>query len=125
MKETYGWPQHIISYADQAVDQLKSDQYMITNDGLNALLERGRDARAKYYRHLIDVFDGDEILCLTISIVDIQDGKPFTKESVESALNEKFGIHNGTKLFHKFVNEGILTKVGYLYSVPIPSMDEV
>lgn len=73
---------------------------------------------------MIDVFDGDEILSLAMSIAEIQDGNPFRKESVESALNEKFGIPNGTKLFQKFVKEGILAKDGYLYSVPIPSMHQ-
>jgi len=45
MKETHGWPQHIISYADQAIDQLKTDQNMITTDWAQCLT--GKSAGCK------------------------------------------------------------------------------
>ena len=49
-QETYGWPQHILSYVEPALDQLHANNGVMTAEGLNTVLEEGRTGRVAYYK---------------------------------------------------------------------------
>ncbi len=55
-QETHGWPQHIVSYVEPALEQLAADNRGMTADGLNTVLEAGRNFRLAYYEQRADGF---------------------------------------------------------------------
>ncbi|MCY3629695.1 MAG: ATP-binding protein [Bacteroidota bacterium] len=122
--ETHGWPRHVHAYSKHASKQLQMSGGVMTPGGLNAVLEAGQEGRKVYYKQRVADFDGDEVICLAESIVDIGVGMPFKKELVEVSLIEKYGPEKADKLFQEFLEKGVIATDGFLYSVPIPSMHD-
>lgn len=48
-QETHGWPQHILAYVKSALKQLDVGQGLMTIEGLDVVLEKGRVERDAYY----------------------------------------------------------------------------
>ncbi len=123
-KQTHGWPQHVIAYADAAVKQIKRDLGIMTSEGLEVVYRVGMERRKAYYRQRVDDFSGDEIIKLAELIANVGSGKPFNKELVMAPLSEKYGPEEAKILFHKFLKKGVIVSDGFLYFVPIPSMHD-
>ncbi len=123
-RETHCWPRHIHSYSYHAAEQLKANAGLMTSDGLSAALKAGHVGRKTYYQQRLSKFDGDQIICLAEAISDIDLGMPFNKEHVWGPLNNKYGPKQAEKLFQQFLNKGVISKDGLLYSIPIPSMHD-
>ncbi len=67
-QETHGWPHHILSYAYPAAEYLKSNDGIMSPEGLNVVLESGRKGRREYYKERVGDFRVDQIHCLAKSI---------------------------------------------------------
>ena len=120
-QETHGWPQHIQSYANRAVAQLKANDGVMTASGLSATLQAGREARKVYYKQQVDKFYGDEIQCLMSALPDKPAGPPASRIDIMSALTKTYNLE-AKALFDRFIRKGILEKSGVGLVVPIPSM---
>ncbi|MCY3613900.1 MAG: hypothetical protein OXH03_02265, partial [Bacteroidetes bacterium] len=120
-QETHGWPQHIQSYANHAVAQLKADDGVMTSSGLSAALQAGREARKMYYKQRADEFFGDEIQCLVSALPENPSGSPASRIDIMSALTKAYDLE-AKDLFDRFIRKGILEKSGVGLVVPIPSM---
>ena len=121
-QETYGWPQHILSYVKPALNQLRTDRRVMTTEGLSVVLKKGRTGRVAYYKQRIGGFRGDQIRCLTKSVADITPGKPVEYRDIVSSLKTQYDSGEARQLFQRLLEKGILAKCGIGYAVPIPSM---
>ncbi len=122
--ETHRWPRHIHSYSKFASDYLQANYGEMRKDGLEAILQKGHDSRVRYYTQRVNKFDGDEIMCLSEALSNIDAGESFTKKLVTKALTKKYGHERSEILFKEFKQKGVISKDGYLYCVPIPSMHD-
>ena len=121
-QETHGWPQHIQSYANCAVDQLNAHDGVMTPGGLSAALEAGREDRKVYYKQRVVDFRVDQIRCLARSIADVPQGEPAEYRDIVSSLAQEYGEDGAEKLFKNLERKGLLAQSGMGYAVPIPSM---
>jgi len=123
-QETHGWPQHILSYVEPALRQLRADGEIMTLDGLNAVLKAGCRGRSAYYEHRAHDFEEKERHCLAKSFAEVPLGESIPGDSIRASLTQEYGPAKAEKLFHQALNRGILSKRGGRYSVPIPSMQD-
>ncbi len=64
--ETYGWPQHIVSYIRPAVWHLVANSGEMTRDGLQKVLEEGRKQCAEFYEARSDGLHKKDIIGLQV-----------------------------------------------------------
>ena len=121
-QETHGWPQHIQTYVNRAVTQLKANNGVMTPGGLSAALEAGREGRKVYYKQRVEDFRADQLRCLARVIPAVPQRAPAEYRDIVSSLAQEYGEDGAQDLFRKLESEGLLTASGMGYSVPIPSM---
>ncbi len=123
IKETHGWPQHIISYVKPAVRYLKSNHRQMTDDGLRIVLEKGNEFRRNYYETRAHDIDVEQRQSLTRSLAHVPIGGITTRTSIIAILNEEYPPEVADNLFKQALEQGIIDKrKGGYYGVPIPSM---
>ncbi len=123
-QETYGWPQHIVSYAKPALKQLEADNRVMTPEGLNAVLEAGRGFRSDYYERRADDFSRKQRHSLAKLIMNVPLGEGLDKEDILSSLTQEYGETEAEKLFNRALHRGVLHRYKGTYVVPIPSMQD-
>ena len=123
-QETHGWPQHIMSYVEPALDQLEADDGIMTADGLNVVLEAGREERATYYEERVRGFHREQLNCIARSIANVPPGSSVDYSVIMSSLMQEYRPDKAENLFHKALKKGILDERENRYVVPIPSMHD-
>ncbi len=123
-QETYGWPQHILSYVDPALEQLEVDNRVMTPEGLNAVLEAGRGFRLAYYERRAHGFAREYRHCLARVFADIPLGESTTYTVILSSLTQEYDETKAEKLFHLGRERGLLEDRKGYYAIPIPSMQD-
>ena len=124
-QETSGWPHHILSYVDPAaVDQLKADGGSMTTDGLNAVLEVGREGCKAYYRERLYGFPEEERQSLAKAFANVSLGESTTRSAIVSTLTQDIGSDKAEDLFNRAWNKGLLDERDGRYVIPIPSMQD-
>lgn len=123
-RDTHGWPHHILSYVEPAVDQLDADNGVMTAEGLNTVLDAGRELRSEYYEGRAHKFDEEQRHCFGISLADIPPGESTTRSVIMDSLMQDFNPDEAEKLFRRALHRGILHKRKGRYAVPIPSMHD-
>ncbi len=123
-QETHGWPQHIVSYAKPALKQLEADNRVMTAEGLNAVLEAGRNFRSNYYQRRLDDFSRKQRHSLAKLIMNVPLGEGLDKEDILSSLSQEYGETEAEKLFNRALHRGVLHRYQGTYVVPIPSMQD-
>ena len=123
-QETHGWPQHILSYVDPALEQLEADNRVMTPEGLNAVLEAGRNFRLDYYERRANDFSRKQRHSLAKLIMNVPLGEGLDKEDILSSLTHEYGETEAEKLFNRALHRGVLHRYQGTYVVPIPSMQD-
>lgn len=123
-RETCGWPHHILSYVEPAVNQLGTYNGVMTTEGLNTVLDAGREFRSEYYERRAHDFDEEQRHCFAKSLADIPPGDSTTRSAIMDSLMQDFSPDEAEKLFHRALHRGILHKRRGRYTVPIPSLHE-
>ena len=123
-KETYGWPQHILSYVQPALDQLHADKGEMTAEGLATVLETGRVLRTAYYKQRAEGFVEEHRQSFAKVLVDVPLGESTTRGAILSPLTQEYGPDEAKKLFRRAEEKGILVEMDGRYAVPIPSMHD-
>ena len=123
-QETYGWPQHILSYVDPALEQLEADNRVMTVDGLTAVLKAGRGFRLDYYKNRARSFTKEQRHCLARAFADIPLGESTTHKVILASLTQEYGETEAEKLFRLGREKGLLEKRDGEYAIPIPSMQD-
>ncbi len=121
-KETHGWPHHIISYVDPAVYNLRDNNGMMTEDGLEDILKAGQRGRLEYYKERAYGFPEE----VRQSLAKVFSGVPLegntTQKKIISRLSQDIGSDKADKLFDRFLEKGLLNGEDGRFAIPIPSM---
>ena len=123
-QETHGWPQHILSYVEPALDQLHADNGEMTAEGLNAVLEAGRVGRSAYYNQRAHDFETEHRQSFAKLFIDVPSGGSTSGSAIRAALTQEYDPDEAKKLFRRALHCGILSKHAGRYAVPIPSMHD-
>ncbi len=123
-KETYGWPQHILSYVKSALKQLQADKGAMTAEGLATVLETGRAKRTAYYKQRAEGFYREQLHCIARSIADIPAGSHVDHTVIMSSLSQDYGHDEAERIFRLALHKGILDERNNCFVVPIPSMHD-
>ena len=124
VQESHGWPQHILSYVDPALDQLEADKGGMTADGLATVLEAGRALRTAYYRGRVEDFDEEHLQSFAKVLVDVPLGGSTTRSAILPPLTQEYGLDEAKELFRRAEEKGIIDRRAGRYVVPIPSMHD-
>ncbi len=123
-KETHGWPQHILSYVEPALDQLHADKTVMTAEGLNAVLEAGRAGRTAYYKQRAEGFPEEERQSLARLFSEISVGESVQLREIMSFLIQEYSQDKADALFRRAEEKGIIDQRDGRYVIPIPSMHD-
>ena len=124
-RESCGWPHHILSYVDPAaIDQLKADGGNMVMNGLNAVLEVGREGRNAYYKERAYGFPEEERQSLAKVFSNVSLGGSTTRRAIMSSLAQDLGPDEAEDLFNRAWNKGLLDERDGRYVIPIPSMQD-
>ena len=124
VQETHGWPQHILSYVKPALSQLHADKRVMTAEGLNAILEAGREGRSTYYEHRAQEFGTKQRRSLAKLFTNVPLGGSLDIEDIMMSLTQEYGSETAKKIFHQALYKGVLYRRRGDYAIPIPSMQD-
>ena len=123
-RETHGWPHHILSYVEPAVDQLDADNGVMTTEGLKTVLDAGRELRSEYYERRAHNFDEEQRHCFARPLAHVALGESTTRSAIMESLEQDYSPDEAEKLFRRALRRGILDMRRGRYAVPIPSMHD-
>ena len=123
-RETHGWPQHILSYVEPALNQLRADKKVMTTEGLHAVLKAGRDSRSEYYEHRAHEFSSKQRRSFAKLFANIPLGESMDMEDIMTSLTKEYGSDEAKELFCQALHKGILSRRRGDYTIPIPSMQD-
>ena len=112
--ETYGWPQHIMSYMDPVIRHLDENGKTLTAEGLQKVLRDGRELRDAYYERRANNFEEDECQSLSNLMAEIPPDGGLGAKEILSRIPEG--------LFHRALQKGVLYRHQRVYGVPIPTL---
>jgi len=129
-RETYGWPQHIMVYAQPAAELLKTQNGKATPEALEAVLNEGRAEKRIYYNSRIKTLDGSglDVLADLLQQVPVSSSlnlrrKTLIKNSVKTGpMSQEAAERFFNGALHKGVISNAGTKTSLHYDVPIRSM---
>ncbi len=124
IRETHGWPQHIMAYVRPALKQLKSTGEELTPEGLKTMLKEGRKGRIEFYEARVAKFESKELRCIANAVADVQPGERVSKEKVMHSLLQTFSKDEAEVIFRRALHKGVLDARGDSYVIPIPSMHD-
>jgi len=121
--ESHGWPQHISSFVDPAVEYLKSNNHQMTDEGLKIVIKKGSEFRFQYYETRVRDFSKQQRQIIASLISNLHTEEFLEEEDVMDTLIATYGPTKSEKFFNVMLNRGILhLQSGGMYDVPIPSM---
>ena len=124
-KEAHGWPQHIIAFAQPAVESLRENGGEMTSAGLKEVVESGRIRKEEYYSARAGGLTN-------VDIIDIAKATKFFSpegDITEAGLLHRLSLRHTRKdphtLFNHLVHKGIIAeqRKGW-YAIPIPSLKD-
>ena len=123
-EQTYGWPQHIMSYVKPAVKYLGAKKHQVSDEGLDFVLANGEEARLEYYDSRSHDIDEHEREALARAVMDVPIDDTTTRPAIISNLKNSGLTHKeADDLFTQALDQGIIDKrKGGRYGIPIPSM---
>jgi len=122
-REAHGWPQHIISYVEPAIDYLNSNNHQMTDEGLGFVLERGAESQQEYYDFRADGISRKERQLLADIFAGIPRDGTVDKEDIMSGLMQEHSEEKVDELFDTILQKGIIDeRKDGSYGIPIPSM---
>lgn len=122
MRETHGWPQHVISYLKPAVRRILADGGRMTPEGLADVLQAGDHERKSYYRLRTDAFNELELRALMQPFPVGRAGGSTSYPEIMESLKGAFSPQEADRLYWLALEKGVLSKHGNDYVIPIPSM---
>lgn len=122
-KEAGVWPRHVHSYSVHASKHLKSRDGVMTAEGLQEIIAKGKEGRIGYYKERVSDFYVDEIKHLAKYLRKTSAGGVFDCLDVLKSLTNIYGDKKATDLFDRLLEEGVIAaKGGDGYHIPIDSM---
>jgi len=120
-ERSHGWPQHIVSYADQAANYLASKQTP-TDEGLNAVLQQGRAEQIEYYKVRAKGIVRKKRQVLAEIFADVPLGETMEFEDIMATIQKEYSHEVAEDLFNNALARGIIDeREDGDYGIPIPS----
>lgn len=123
MRETHGWPHHIMSYVDSVMMHLPDAKGVMTSPRLQQVLAGGREGCTEYYLERTGAFNADELEALVRGFPAGQPGTTTSYKTILASLTTAFPRQGDPeRLFDRALEKGVLSRQGSQYVIPIPSM---
>ena len=129
-QETHGWPLHILSFIEPAVERLDADNGIMTAKGLDAVLHAGCESQSEYFERRLHDFSRYQRCSLARMVESgplgegLEVGEGLDEDYILESLPREYGSEKAEQLFHRALHHGILHKRRGRYVVPIPSMQD-
>ncbi len=124
-QETHGWPQHIASYAQPAALQVRADRRRMTPAGLEAVLETGRDQRAKYYRSRLDGLPERHRQAIAQAFAAARADSTQTDSVILDCIQDVCREPGeAQETFDKALAQGVIDNRNGRFVIPVPSMHD-
>ncbi len=120
--ETYGWPQHVATYAQIAALQVQRDKGKMTSTGLQAVLKAGRLERTKFYESRADGLQEHHRKAIAHAFAEVREDHTQTGLVIMRQLTEAVGEAKADTVFKFALHKGVLDFRNGRYAIPIPSM---
>ena len=121
-EQAHGWPQHIISYIKPALKYLESNNRFMSDEGLELVLEKGKEYRETYYQTRVKGIDKKKRQILAKIFDDVPIGETMELDDIMSVLENEYTPEVAESLFNKALERGIVDeREDGDYGIPIPS----
>jgi len=129
-RETHGWPQHIMAYAQPAAQILWTQNGRATPGALEAVMNEGREEKRFYYNCRIESLSGSglDVLADLLLQASVSGNLNLRRKTLLKKLIETGSMPQeaAERFFRGALHKGVLsnagTKSALHYDVPIPSM---
>ncbi len=122
VKETYGWPHHIVNYGQSAVDIVSKYGGEMSSKALKDLLKQGQSLRYDYYVSRWNEFTPQE-KWLLYPFLSSLDPRGFLDHHLTETLEKTCSKKESLDLLDKMLEKGVIhVTPNDTYDVPIPSM---
>ncbi len=122
-RETHGWPQHIIAFAEPAAHIVRSNRGQMTPRGLEAVLRQGQQRKENYYFARVRKLEEQDRVVLGRALSTRSADTSFRGSEVLGIFSGEYSRAKAERIFELIVHKGVLarTREGR-FAVPIPSM---
>ncbi len=121
-QDTHGWAQHVTAYAQVAAYQLSAIDGQMTMEGLDAVIEAGREKRIRFYKDRARGIPEEHLHCIARVLTHVDPGNSVARRDIMASLKLDYDHNTAARLFLRAVYKGILDERDNRYVVPIPSM---
>ncbi len=122
-RETHGWPQHIIAFAEPAAGVVRACHGQMTSDGLEAVLQQGQQRKEKYYFARVQELLEQDRMVLGRALSTMPADSSFRDSEVLDIFSVEHSRAEARRIFELILHKGILAKtLRGRFAVPIPSM---
>ena len=124
--EADGWPLHIVSFAEPAAHVSRKHNGQLTDRGLAAVVEFGRDRMERYYRRRASEIAASDIALLGAAIQFRGRRARWERKELIRAFDliDRVEAVTGADVVDTMVSKGVLASELQIYHVPIPSMED-
>ena len=124
-KEAHGWPQHIIAFAQPAVESLRENGGEMTSAGLKDVLESGRIRKEEYYSARAEGLTNEDIIDIAKATKFFSPEGVITEAGLLHRLARRKTREDPRRLLNHLVHKGVIAeqKRGR-YAFPIPSLKD-
>ena len=122
-RETHGWPQHIITFAEPAAQVVRLCHGRMVPEGLRIVLRQGQEGKEEYYFARVEEIARQDRMALGEALATLPPGASMEEPDVLRILARNHARAEAKRIFELIVHKGVLahTREGD-FAVPIPSM---
>ena len=121
--ETYGWPQHIVSFASPGAEVVRHQDGALMAEGLAFVLKEGQRRKTEYYRGRAVGVRNRDVLAMGRLLSSCPVGVEFEEEDIVDALSTRDASDRAREVFDHLLHKGLFARTDRrTYTVPIPSM---
>ena len=125
-KESDGWPQHIVSFADPASQVIRQSGGTMTPQGLGLVLSEGRRRKTRYYAHRCKGLEWDDQALLGALVYHGGKGRVWPIRSIDHLfdIRRQSSGASGIDVKNTALAKGVLATTRKGLHIPIPSMED-
>ena len=122
-RETHGWPQHMMCYAQPAAAIVRRQAGRLTDSGLENILLQGRQRQNAYYIGRLAGINRQDRIAIGHLLRSSPEGAQYDKEAILDTLSVGSPSARANEVFEVLLHKGVFENTDSgSYAVPIPSM---
>ncbi len=122
MRETHGWPQHIMAYMKPATRYLLAHEGKITPAGLDHVLSEGETNKNRYYEARAKGLGPEHRKSIAKIFLNTPGEPGLSEKTIKESLAREYGEHEADVVFYRALRKGVFFERKECFSIPIPSM---